>query len=354
MNSYQKIKKTQDFTEARRRGVGSSDIPTLAGLNRMYGETTFTLWQDKTGRKKSDNFGERIHWGHKLEGLILHEWVARRFGVEVADDFYLSYLRDRSFEQFKIKTECFHPKYRYAMAHADLLTDQSTKNNDYEVIDDLPAIIEAKSHRGLAARRGVDLDYGYNPDDQSQDGIPARVFLQVQWQMFCYAVPEAWVVALIDTSDYREYGPIKADPRVQEKCLALADRFWWHVENDREPPPETWGDVCALFPEQTKTTAVVSGTPESEIRAAVLKKKRYSALIEKYKAKIEDIKNAAGLLIGSNQILTAGNGEVLAQTYNKSKESIALSEVKKQAPELEAALRAKGLVNKSSWREIRL
>jgi len=47
MNKYSKIK---DFHASRATGVGSSDIPILAGLSKRYGSTTLTLWQEKTGQ----------------------------------------------------------------------------------------------------------------------------------------------------------------------------------------------------------------------------------------------------------------------------------------------------------------
>lgn len=342
MNNYKKI---TDFHGERQRGVGSSDIPVLAGLTIKYGSTPLKLWQVKTGRAEPWAGNERTWWGHQLEGLILARWVRDHYSQDLAHHYLLAKLRGEDCDFLKSNTECRHPQYQWALAHADLMVDP-VDNTD-------PCIVEAKSAGFFSAlRRDDDPDSGYSREDRSENGIPAAVYLQVQWQMFVYGVDRAYVCALIDTGDYREYGPIHANKKVQEQCLALAERFWRCVEEDIPPEPKTWEDVQILFPEQRDTTAIVSGEREAEVRQMLYEYHRAKEAIKQYSKKVDDIKNALGLLLGENSILSAPDGEILAKSYGKSRENIQLSKIKKEAPELYEQL--KPFMRVTSWREIRL
>jgi len=318
-----KYKKISDFHGERSKGVGSSDIATLAGLNRSYGSTSLTLWQQKTGRAEPWEGNARTAWGNKLEGLVLREFLEKRYGEDVAGDFYKSYLRDRSYKCFQVKTEARHHERKYCLAHADLLVDPINSPMDVypEDLAD-PYIVEAKTTGMMAGkRREGQIFRGYDPDDLTAQGIPDSVFLQVQWQMYCYGVNTAYVAVLIDTADYREYGPIVADPRVQEKFLALAERFWQLVQADTPPAPETWDDVQALFPVQKDETSFISGDDEMRVREMIARDKQLLARENQLKEERKDIKNAIGVLLGGNSVLASAEGDVLAKSSLVEKEA---------------------------------
>lgn len=355
MNKYRKI---GDFHGSRRLGVGSSDIPVLAGLYKNYGSTPLTLWQEKTGRAERDAENNRTYWGRRLEGIVLREFVARRYGDEAADKLFSGHRAGRSSGPFKVLTEAFHPDYPFALAHCDMLADGAQlggEGADGEALEiEAPYIVEAKT-AGLysAKRREGRIFAGYDPDDMTAQGIPDAVFLQVQWQLFCYGVESAYVAVLIDTANYREYGPIMADARVQEKCLALASRFWRLVEADTPPAPETWDDVQKLFPDQKDTTAMVSGDIEIKARTMIERKKIIAQRIKDEEEELDDIKNAIGVLLGENSTLAAANGDILARSTEQSRESLSIAALRKEAPTVEADLRARGLISKAEFRVVR-
>lgn len=347
MKRYTKIK---DFHGERAKGVGSSDIPILAGLSKHWGSTTLKLWEQKTGRSEPWNGNARTAWGHKLEGMVLREFIANRYGEDAAHDFYKARLRGNSSGPFMVNTEARHQDRRYCLAHADLLVDWEKKDAIFMTGDDVePFIVEAKTTGMMAGkRREGHIFSGYDPDDLTAQGIPDSVFLQVQWQMFVYGVRLAFVAVLIDTADYREYGPIVADPRVQEKCLALADRFWQHVTDDKPPAPETWEDVAKLWPNQTDSTKMIAGDEEARVLEMVQRDKALALREKEIKAEREDIENAIGILIGENAVLASAEGNVLAKrSMSTPRASIAPSKVEKQAPDLFAQLQTKGMVTMS-------
>lgn len=359
MNRYTRI---TDFHASRRRGVGSSDVPVLAGLNKRWGQTPLQLWKEKTGRAEGFEGNERTEWGNYLEPLILRKFVTDRWGAEAGQTFYRNATRAEpvSTGPLKVKTECFHPKYPFALAHADLVAD---------IVDAPPYLIEAKSSGFFAAKRreGQSSFDGYDEEDTSQHGIPDKVFLQVQWQELVYGLQEAYVAVLIDTARYKLYGPVVADAKVQSGLLALAERFWWHVEHDKEPQPTTWDDVVSLTPTLSDTTAVVSGDEEIKVRTMIARSKDIKDRIKAAEVELDDIKNAVGILIGGNAVLSSSDGDTLAKAAERQRESVALlgevTKIKKKTGELtpeekellslDDRLRALGLVKVSSWREVR-
>lgn len=345
MHAYHKIR---DFHGARSRAVGSSDIPTLALLNLRYDETPHRLWRVKTGREKPWAGNEATWWGRQHENTVLYRYVRDHYEGDEAERFLASKLRGRSIGELKVLTECRHPQYRFALAHVDLLIDADAAT------DIGPRIVEAKSHGLYAARRRADPDFGYSLDDFSQNGVPAAVFLQVQWQQFAYDIRQADVAVLINTNDYRCYGPIIADPRTQEKCLALAERFMWHVKKDKPPKPETWADVRAMFPEIQPTTAMVSGDTELEVRRMIARKERLSRADRRIKAELADLKNAVGLLIGGNAVLASAEGDVLARASETGRWHLAqATKLEQTEPELFKRLCDQGYITRTNWRELR-
>lgn len=342
MNRYTKIR---DFHASRLTGVGSSDIPTLALYNKRWGDTPLTLYREKVGITPPKETGERAEWGHRLEGIVLAKFIEKRYGEETAAEFLRYKMRKMSIGGFITESECRHPERPYVIAHADLViagevpVKCSCGSLDVypagfkgectagcgEVIEAPEAIIvEAKTTGLMSAKRDDDEpDEGYSKTDFSQNGIPAKVFLQVQWQMLAYDVHTAFVAVLVDGGEYREYGPIKADPRTQEKCLKLAEVFWRDcVVPQCEPKPETWDDVQLMWPETKDFTARIGGEDELKVRAMSSEyfaaKKRIKELTER----TDEIVDAFGILMGENSVLTSGEGVQFASSWNVGRLSI--------------------------------
>jgi hypothetical protein len=335
-------KPIEDFDGSRVNSLGASDMPTLALLNKRWGQTPYTLWQEKTGRAEPFRGNNRTYWGHMLEGLVLRQFV-KNHDLASPTGFYMAYLarKYRARRNIRIYTEFRHPDYPWAMSHPDLV-----------VLGDVPRIQEAKTAGFFGARRDDDPDFGYSDEDFSQNGIPAAVFLQVQWQLFTAGIREGGVSLLADTANYREYGPIIADPRTQEKLLALGERFMWHVEHDEPPKPEIWADVVSLYPEVEETTAMVGGDELSMATQMIAEYHDAASKIKKLEARREEVKNALGLWIGGNKILVSSEGAKLASQGKVSSEYFDLKKLRTEKPETYEELKAAGFVNEKSWRNL--
>jgi predicted phage-related endonuclease len=340
-----RITRIRDFHAERAKGIGSSDIPTLAGFAKQYGQTPYTLYLEKIGEADRKPAGPRAEWGHRLEPLVLSAFVGRHYGEERALDYLAGAIRGRSCGPFKTLTECRMPERRYVLAHADLVIDEAPE----------PYIVEAKTTGYFAGkRREGEAFLGYDPDDLTQQGIPDPVFLQVQWQMLAYGVSVAYVAVLIDTGDYREYGPIRADPRVQEKCLTLAERLWNCIQARTPPKPETWSDVATMWPLPVEKTAMVGGEDEMKARQYATEYWRLGERIKTLEAQREELKNALGIYIGENSILQTPEGLKLASSWIQANpESVALKELREKDKALFDRLDEGGYIRRSQRREMR-
>lgn len=297
-----------DFTESRTKGIGSSDIPILAGLKKQYDQTPVTLFEEKKGITEGFQGNEQTDWGNLLEPLIVERFLSKHFG-DVRPEF-------KEIEM----TEFFHPEYKYALAHPDMIIVEPDRE---------PFIIEAKSMGYYPGKRDEDPDKGYDEDDFTERGIPADVFLQVQWQMLCSGVNTTFVAALINTNDFRMYGPIMANPRVQEKCLALARRFWDCIEDNICPAPSTFKDIQIIFPKPEAKTKVISGDALESVKMMQTQKEDIKKKIKALEDKEDDIKKAFGQLCEGNEVLTDPLGNVLATYKMSSTRSISVKEVEK-------------------------
>jgi hypothetical protein len=345
MNNFEYLKDI-NFKKGRYY-IGASDVPTIALMNIKYDQTPLTLWEEKTGRKKRDFAGERAKAGKDLEVIVL-KWGLEKINYEFnAPDFISDRAHEaRIYPPTKGKlislTQATCRNYPFIVAHADLI----------EIAQ--PFIMEAKTTGFFGGKRGNDINYGYDKDDLTANGIPSSVYLQIQTQMLAYEINECYVSVMIDTGLHKLYGPIKAHKKTQEKVLAICERFWWHVEHDTAPKPEIWKDIIALNPIlDVESKTVIAGTDLDKIQEM---KDRAISLREhakKIEAELKDIKNAVGLIIGKNAYLESDQGESLAKSFEVNRESVSIKDLREQAPRTLASLQKKGLIKHISYRDIR-
>ncbi len=209
---------TDEWLEARRAGIGSSDIPVIAGESPY--STPYSLWAEKVGLLTPEpdaDQAELFEIGHLMEPVLLSLYE-RRTG-----------RHPRRSPQMRVS-----PDLPWAFASLDATAP-------------VRRVVEAKwTHSGRWGDAGV-------PDD---------VLLQVQWQLFVTGWDVADVVAL--------KGPrprIVEVPRDQDyidKLVTLASDFWQHVES-RTPPDLDGSDatrkaLTALYP--APTAPALASTPD--------------------------------------------------------------------------------------------
>ncbi len=327
MNNFTQI---GDFHGERAKGVGSSDIPVLMGLTKHYSgggiKTPLDLWEAKTGRSERWSGNQKTFFGNELEPIICGAFIGRHFkDYKAGRRVKIDKIMERALTQIDDigtvhhTTECRMPEYPWAIAHVDMII--TTGDN----LD--PFIVEAKSHSFFAARRKDDPNKGYEHKSNTADDIPLSIRCQIQWQMMCYDIPSAYVAPLIDTNDFRIYGPIKSQPRQQEKMLARGKLFWDCVVADQPPKPETWGDVLKIFPDMTGETVIISG----EILDGALKikdeAKHERAKKSKTDKKLKELQTAMGLLLQGGDVLSDMEGKQIASRSCYNRENLSLKDL---------------------------
>jgi putative phage-type endonuclease len=301
MHDYKIVNKDELLTN-RSKLIGSADIAILAGYGKRFNKTPHSLWLEKTGRATEQISSEALYWG-----TVLEDKIAAR------------YIEDHRPDTGLFRTEFEHPDYSFAIAHPDLICTKSGA----------AWIVEIKTAGIAGAARRNDPDYGYSQTDRTEAGIPASVYCQVQWQLLCTDLQSAIVAVLINTSDYREYGIIFRNEKLIEKLLSLAERFYWHIQTDTEPTPETWQDVKRIYQSVTPYQCMIGGDTAAMAWSLKEKSDKISLAIKRLEEKKDECRNALALLIGENGELIDDNGEKICSQYLVNRETVSVPELKK-------------------------
>ena len=241
----------------RGRGIGSSDIAAISGLNPW--RKPIDVWLEKTGRAKSGPATDAMQAGQRIEP-VLAEWYADRVGLR----------RDQ------------------------LRSSETLRDSDEAWILATPDRIVATEPEKLLEIKVV----GSRLVDHWRDGIPDYVLAQVQWQMHVSGIPSADIAALLGGSELR----ILACPYFEELAQELVEMgraFWFeHVQKDLPPRvdgSESWRRYLrARWPAEKRS--IERAPPEAEVLVEGL----FAAkeLFERTRERKVAAENALKLLIG--------------------------------------------------------
>lgn len=189
----------------RTKSIGSSDIPTILGLN-PYG-TPLETWAEKTGKVAPKAENAAMKYGKRVEPIIQELWQ------DLNADCHL-YPNDTVFQ---------HKDYEWATA----TPDSFIAPDEGEI-----GILECK-HTAVAK----DWDAG---------GIPDYAHIQVQWQMGICGINWSRIAAVVggragDLKDVR----VNFDELIWNMALEAAIKFWDCVQKDI-PPMAGVGDLQLL------------------------------------------------------------------------------------------------------------
>ena len=186
------IQGTDAWIDARRLGIGASDIPVIAGESPY--RSALELWAEKTGRVQTEpdaETAELFEIGHLMEPVLL-DLYERRTGRHPK----------------RVHHMLAHPDVPWALASLDARAP-------------VRRVVEAKwTHAG---RWGA-------------EGIPDDVLMQCQWQLFVTGWDVADVVALV-----RQRSRVVEIPRDQsliDDLYSLAAAFWDRVQSGIAPEPD--------------------------------------------------------------------------------------------------------------------
>lgn len=193
--------------------IGSSKIPTIAGLNPW--KSPFELWCEETGKTKKAEGDQDLFWfGHEMEPIIGRLAERKGYGSTLAANAVIR-----------------HQDHPWAVASPDFLL--FTDSGEVE-------ILEAKN-TGWWAR-----------DDWAEDKAPDYAHVQIQWQLFVLGIFKAARVAGLIGGDPRSFvcPRFEADSCIQAALLQKAKDYRACVETNT--PPDVSGPdiqtICDVFP----------------------------------------------------------------------------------------------------------
>lgn len=180
----------------RKKGIGSSDIAAIVGADPYRGP--LDVWLDKTGRDRDSIETRPMRLGHKLEPIILSEFI-QETGLDARIDGALAH----------------HPTVSIALATPDARLTQHE------------AGVELKAP-GLRQSGHWGRSWG--------NEYPEHYLAQCAWQMAVLGLDEWYLAALLGGQDFRVYH-LHRDRELEGGLLEAAERFWTnYVLADVAPP----------------------------------------------------------------------------------------------------------------------
>lgn len=217
---------TPEQIEARKTGLGGSDIAALVGLSKWM--TPLELFLTKIGEREDNQTSEFAKWGNYHEDNIRQEYMA-----------ITGKMVGTSNELFR------HPVHHWMIANVD------------GIIEGEKALLECKSTSFMNRRR-----WGTAGTDE----IPEEYLLQCAHYAIVLDVEYVDIAVLIGGNDFRIY-TYKRNAVLENRLIELESDFWNNHVVPRSPPrPRTIGDASILWPEsKEKSTKVMDESLEAKI-----------------------------------------------------------------------------------------
>lgn len=301
----------------RTRGIGGSDIATIAGLNKW--KTPQELYMEKRGHGLLVDNGqsEAAFWGTTLEDVVAKVF-AERTGMRVQrvnailrhDKFpWMAASIDRAVVNPDIAgtVRVLSPAKR-AEAGRLLSTDQ---------------ILEVKTANAFSANR----DWG-----KEQDAVPMQYVCQTQWYLGITGASICHLAVLIGGQQFRKY-VIPRDDALIEHLQDVARKFWFdHVIAGVEPDPHSAREAAARWPVDDGSSIEA----DNELAARLGDLPRLEAEAAEIKEQIDDIKDSVRLYMQDHASLTLGGNSVATFKASKPKQSFDGKALQAEQPEIYA------------------
>ena len=279
------------WLQARRKGIGGSDVSAIAGLNKW--KSPVAVYLDKVGQSPlEDTTGEAAYWGNVMEDIVAQEFSIRT-GMKV---------RRRN-------AILVHPEHDFMFANVDRL------------------IIGKKE--GLECKTASEFLKGEWQDDE----IPAAYLLQIQHYMAVTGY-KAWHIAVLIGGNKFIHKRIERDEELINYLTQIEKDFWENHVLKEIPPSFDGSDASvdllkALYPESE---------PESEINLPKDAETLIDALeviksdIKEAETKKKEYENKLKAFMGTNEKAFAGTRKITWKSSSVTR--IDSKRLKAEQPEL--------------------
>lgn len=183
----------EQWLEARRQGIGGSDVSAIAGLNKW--KSPVGVYLDKTGQSPDeDSAGEAAYWGNVMEDVVAQEFTIRT-GIRVR----------------KRNAILKHPEHKFMLANVDRLI--------------------VGKREGLECKTASE----YLKGDWENEEIPAAYLLQCQHYMAVTGY-QAWHIAVLIGGNKFIHKKIERDEELIEYLVGIEKDFWVNHVLAEVPP----------------------------------------------------------------------------------------------------------------------
>jgi putative phage-type endonuclease len=183
---------------ARRRGIGSSDLPALVGATDY--RTALHVYHDKRG-ELDDDAGEAALWGSLLEDPVAREWQRRNRSVVHRVGLVA------------------HEAQSWMLATLDRRVVECPLNRATRTA----CALEVKCRNAFTRQRW-------------RSDVPDDVLAQTTWQLAVTGYDHIHVAVLIGGNDYRQT-VVRRDARLEDYVVSMATRFREKHLLPAVPPP---------------------------------------------------------------------------------------------------------------------
>lgn len=192
-----------DWLAARRRGIGSSDVPQVLGVSE-YGSPQHVYYEKRGELPDRDDVGEAALWGQLHEETVAREWarrnrsVVRRIGLVARKD----------------------PGMGHHMCTLDRRCDECPLNRRQRE----RCAVEVKTRNAFVAGKW-------------KRSIPDDVLAQVVWQLHVTGYDHIHVAVLIGGNDFRQFVVYRKDhEQLIGNLVTVVDKLWRDIALGNVPP----------------------------------------------------------------------------------------------------------------------
>lgn len=261
----------QQWLEARRQGIGGSDIAAVLGLSPW--RTALDVWRDKVEpQPEPQKLAEPMYWGQVLEDVVAREYVSRT---------------SRRIQ--RINSLLRAPGRDWAIASIDRAVIEPGRRAHVRADGTLAGaqgILECKT-----AHAATLTDWGR---DEDPDGIPVHHAAQGMWYLGVTGLPWCDFAVLIGGQRFL-LRRLERDEETIRAMFERAEEFWRKHVLERIPPePQNSRDVLSLFPQDNGEKLEADEQLLEAYNAARAAKARMAEAEAEFEAAAERIKVALG------------------------------------------------------------
>jgi putative phage-type endonuclease len=196
-----------EWVEARRHGLGGSEIASVVGLSPW--KSAYTLWYEKAGQIVPEQAeSPYMWWGNAVEDVIAERW------------------KQEAPNRFLRKTGMWRN-----LADPVIFADPDRFIVPSPCSPKATGILEIKTTSTMNA-------WQWGPHGGNHQDIPPYYLTQVQWYLACFQLPYACLAVVIGNGDYREYH-IDADQETQDWLISAGTEFVQSIADGTPPDPDS-------------------------------------------------------------------------------------------------------------------